>query len=458
MAKHYWINGTDNIRTLTFGSLATNRGAISALILKSSAAVSSYFTTSFKAVATGNVTSYAVKFDTACTGGATIQGYVLWTNTGAYSNTASLSDVVYTYTPATSLTVTPSATTVWNDATVTVKAVGNTGSRASSTSCNITWTHTAGSCISSLPSTTANTNSTITWGTTYTFTNNAAYTFTITGSHQGGAASLATYMSAGNITGKSSNIQVKNAVAGVSLANQGTTQYIKAGGSKTFALTFTTKSAGKAFSYVASAVRDAGDNTVATYALSGNSVSAAGSLSVTGVKASTTLQKYKVTSSQSSTTRTSGIVSVGVTAASSTATINSGSAALSFTYGAGTFVAASGATDYVTYSTSNGVASISFKKSGGSNITFTMSSGETYKVTTSGRNLAGIALNTKDKGTVAVPSTASTATSSNTSVCTVSLSGTTCTVTAVAAGSTTVNLGNGDSFPVTVTNITLSIS
>ena len=457
MAKHYWINGTDNIRTLTFGSLAANRGTISALILKSSAAVSSYFTTSFKAVATDNVTSYAVKFDTACTGGATIQGYVLWTNTGAYSNTASLSDVVYTYTPATSLTVTPSATTVWNNQSFTVKAVGNTGTRASSSSCQITWSHTAGSCISSIPASNANANSTITWGTGYTFTNNATYSFTITGSHQGGAASNAAYMSAGKISKTTSTISVKNAVTGISLANQDTTQYVAAGGSKTFALTFTVKSAGKAFSYIASAVRSAGDNSVATYVLSGNSVSAAGNLSVTGVKASSTLQKYNVSSSQSASPQTSGTVSVGVTAATGSASINSGSAALSFTYGAGTFVADSTAATYVTYSTSNGVATINFKKSGGSP-KFTMSSGAVYTVTTTGRNIAGIALNTKDKGTVAVPSTAGSATSSNASVCTVSLSGTTCTVTAVAAGSATVNLGNGDSFPVTVTNITLSIS
>ena len=468
MAKHYWINGTDNYRTLTV-DLATDHGDVAGFILKSSAAVTTYFGTGNTAIPSGYSVSgdkltYKVLFNTTCTGGATISSYVLWKNTMAYSNTASLNnDVVYTYAPATKLTVTPTATTVWNDAAFSVTGKGDTGSRATASTCKIKWTHTAGTCITQINNTSqesdANAAAAITWGTGYVFTGNAAYSFTISASHTGGAASSTSFMSPNNITGKSANISVKNAVTGVKLKDNTTsTTYVASGSSVSLPLTFTIKSTGKPYSYVVSPVRSAGAAANSTYALDGNSATAAGNLKVTGGTPTSTLQQFYVTSSQSSSTRTSGTVKVGVTGATATKSINSASSTVSFTYGAGTFVAGSGATNYVTYSTSNGTASITFKKAGGSAV-FTMSSGATYTVTTTGRTeFTSIALNPGDKGTVAVPSSAASATSNNTSVCTVSLSGGSCAVTAVGAGTTTVSLGNGDSFKVTVENITIAIS
>lgn len=251
-----------------------------------------------------------------CPSGAEMKTNVIWANNSGELTQIS-TDYVYVYKPATSLTVTPSATTVWNDASLTIKAVpaGGTAGRSGSITAAVSFTSNNTSVISSTSGKT-NTNTTLSIVTTGTV--NKSANVTMTASHTGGAAATTSNLSKSAISG-SKQITVKNAVKSVNISES--TLYVSVNETITFTYSVTPKAPGEPYSYTMDAISatNATNLTLATKTAIAKGKN--GVINVTGNKVGTSV--VTLSSSQAS-SKKSDTITIYVTPANTAFYLNVG--------------------------------------------------------------------------------------------------------------------------------------
>jgi hypothetical protein len=252
-----------------------------------------------------------------CPSGAAMTTYVIWgANSGELTKISS--DFVYVYKPATSLTVTPSSTNIWNDGSYTIKAAPNneiTSGRLNSTSAAVSFTSNNTGVISSTSGKT-NTNTALTIVKTGTINKSAVVT--MTASHTGGAAATTSNLSKSSISG-SKQITVKNAVKSVNITES--TLYVSVNETITFSYSVTPLAPGEPYSYTMDSISatNATNLTLATKTAIAKGTN--GVINVTGNKVGTSV--VTLSSSQAS-AKKSDTITIYVTPANTAFYLNVG--------------------------------------------------------------------------------------------------------------------------------------
>lgn len=428
-------------------------------------------------------TSYAVTspytsrflLNTACTGGTQLTTYWKYKN-GGESN--KISDIyVYTYTAATSLTVTPSCgTSVWSDATITrgftVKPAN--GSRTTATSnYKLTCTNadtnfsTYYNTVAYMSLTDGKFNTASSLPTTYipelpklmSYYGQGTSTFilkykaeTIAGTSHNAAGETSAqnsgYVAASLISG-SANITVKNAVTALN-SNISSKTITTSSGTNTVSITYSfTTSGGSSTAgykpYVSTVTAASSSTSVAT-------VSGTTSFTVTGKGVGTSTITLTCANCCSTGNKTK-TVAIKVINAFNSQSVEIGSA---ITWNVGV--------DDFTYSTSG--ANVKLVKDG-KNLKITGANAGSVVVTidntisatiTAIKAFSSLTLNTGDSNTIDTGLTSCTASSSKTSVATVSVSGGKVTVNAVSPGTANLVINQVTMGTITVKDLTVSIS
>lgn len=476
ISLHRWTGAP---LTITPTNIATNCSGITNNYVYTTSKISNNISTSVNAPTsyTLSASSYTSKFilDTACTGGTQLTTYWKYKN-GGESN--KITDIyVYTYTAATSLTVTPAGgTSVWSDATINrnITTKPANGSRTTVTSkykltCLNADTNfvTYYSSVAYMSVTDCQFNTAFALTTAYlpelpklmSYYGQAASTFilkykaeTLPGvSHNGDSeydAAAPGYV-AGTLISGSTNITVKNAVTALN-SNISSKTITTSSGTNTVTITYSFNTSGGASTngykpYVTTVTAASSSTSVAT-------VSGTTSFTVTGKSVGTSTITLTCANCCSTGNKTK-TVAIKVINAFSSQSVEIGST-LTWNVGVSDFA----------YSTSTSNVTLvkdgtNLKITGAAAGTAVVKIDNTISATiTAIKAFSSLTLNTGDSNTVDTGLTSCTASSSKTSVATVSVSGGKVTVNAVSPGTANLIVNNVTMGTITVKDLTVSIS